>query len=368
MILLLIDWLQNFTHIPAVFGYVSTRMILAVLTPLLLVIFLGPRFIQKLYEMKVGQAIRVEDCPTLAKLHQKKKMTPTMGGLLMLAGILLAAILWMDWRSSNTWILIFSLVWMGGVGVIDDLLKLKFKHPKGLAGRKKFALQAIFALCLCAYLYTQGSPLMSDYFVPFKKGVLFSLNGWWLILAAFITVFVIVGCSNAVNLTDGLDGLAAGTVLPVALVFAVFAFLSNHLILARYLNIIYLEGSGEISIFLCAIAGASLGFLWYNGYPAQVFMGDTGSIALGGMLGVAAVLLRREGLLALVGAIFVAEALSVILQVGSYKLRNKKRIFLCTPLHHHFEYKGWPENKVVLRFWLVGLVLAAIGLATLKFQ
>ncbi len=368
MIVLLMDWLQGFMHMPAAFGYVSTRMILAALTPLLLVILAGPRFIQKLYEMKVGQAIRVEDCPKLAKLHQKKKMTPTMGGLLMLAGILLAALLWMDWRVANTWILILSLLWMGGIGVLDDLLKLKFKHPKGLPARKKFALQTLFGVCLCLYIYNYGPGVMEDYFIPFKKGVLFSLSGWWLIVAGFITVFVIVGCSNAVNLTDGLDGLAAGTILPVALVFAIFAFLSNHVILANYLNIVHLEGSGEISIFLCAIAGACLGFLWYNGYPAQVFMGDTGSLALGGMLGVAAVMLRREGLLALVGAIFVAEALSVILQVGSYRLRNKKRIFLCTPLHHHFEYKGWPENKVVVRFWLVGLVLAAIGLATLKFQ
>ena len=362
------DWLKNYFHVPLVFGYVSTRMLLAALTPLLIVILVGPRFIQKLYEMKIGQAIRVEDCPTLAKLHQKKKMTPTMGGLLMLFGVLLAAILWMDLTSSWSWILILSLIWMGSIGMIDDLLKLKYKHPKGLAGRYKFTLQTVFAICLCLYLYFTDQVAIADYFIPFKKSALFSLAGWGLILGGLITIFVIVGTSNAVNLTDGLDGLAAGTILPVALVLAICAFLSNHSDLSRYLNLLYQPGSGEVAIFLSAIIGACLGFLWYNASPAQVFMGDTGSLAFGGMLGVSAVLLRRELLLALIGIIFVAEALSVIMQVTSYKLRNKKKIFLCTPLHHHFEYKGWPENRIVVRFWIIGLIFATIGLLSLKFQ
>ena len=194
------------------------------------------------------------------------------------------------------------------------------------------------------------------------------MRGGEIALGFLFLLLVVVGSSNGVNLTDGLDGLAVGCVMMVAMVLALFAFLSNHLEISQYLHILYIEGSGEIAVYLAALAGACLGFLWYNGFPAQIFMGDTGSLALGGILGVSAALLRRELLLALAGGIFVMEALSVILQVGSYKLRNKKRIFLCAPLHHHFEYKGWPETKVVLRFWIIGLILALIGVASLKFQ
>ena len=366
MIVSLLDLLSDRMHVPAVFGFVSTRMVLAFLTTLLINIFLGPWFIAKLYQLKIGQPIRIEDCPTLAKLHQKKQMTPTMGGLLILFSLSVSSALWMNWSVGFTWVLMITLAWMGGIGIYDDWLKLKHRHPKGLAGKMKMVLQVAFALGLCAYLFATQDVV--SYFVPFKKSALFTLSGYGWIWVVAITVFVVVGCSNSVNLTDGLDGLAAGTVLPVALVLGLFAFLAGNIEVSRYLNILYVERGGEIAIFLTAIAGACLGFLWYNGNPAQVFMGDTGSLALGGMLGVAAVLLRREGLLALIGGIFVAEALSVILQVGSYKLRNKKRIFLCTPLHHHFEYKGWPENKVVIRFWIIGFLLAAVGLASIKFQ
>ncbi len=205
-------------------------------------------------------------------------------------------------------------------------------------------------------------------YVPFLKDPIFILDGALRILSFLLIIFVITGASNAVNLTDGLDGLAAGCLVMVSLVLALFAFLSNNFDLARYLNILYIEGSGEIAVYLFALAGAALGFLWYNGYPAQVFMGDTGSLALGGVLGVSSVLLRREVILAVAGAIFVAEALSVILQVLSYRYRNKKRIFLCAPLHHHFEYKGWPETKVVIRFWIISLLFAIIAVASLKFQ
>ncbi len=359
MILYLMDWIGG----PTVFSYVSTRMILAVLTTLLINIFVGPPFIKKLYQMKIGQTIRIEDCPTLAKLHQKKKMTPTMGGMLMLFSLFVAAILWMDLTSFYTWILVLTTIFMGAIGAYDDFLKLKRKHPKGMKARMRFGLEALFAILLCLYLFWGDSSVA--YFLPFKKGPLLHVG---IVIAVLFSAFVIVGCTNAVNLTDGLDGLAAGTILPVALVFAVFAFLTNNVEIARYLNVIPIRGSGEIAIYLSAVAGAALGFLWYNGHPAQVFMGDTGSLALGGILGVCAVLLRREVLLAVIGGVFVAEALSVIMQVGSYKLRNKKRIFRCTPLHHHFEYKGWPETKVVLRFWIVGLILASIGLASIKFQ
>ncbi len=403
MILLLLQWigLHISFKIPAVFFYASTRMIMAALTSGMITIFFGPRFIKKLYELKTGQSIRVEDCPMLAQLHEKKRDTPTMGGILILSSMLIGLVLWMDFSSPFTLILAVTTIWLGFIGGIDDYLKLKYKNSKGLSPRRKMLFQTIFVVLLSLYLYcpsvtnlittkkffvppTAKEQVIEDrqgkmeqlsiqqysgqYYFPFLKDPLFVLSGAGLILAFVITWFTVTGASNGVNLTDGLDGLASGCLVMVSLVFGVFAFLSNNIEMAKYLNILYIEGSGEIAIYLFAMAGACLGFLWYNGYPAQVFMGDIGSLALGGILGVAAVLLRREALLILVGGIFVAEALSVILQVGSYKLRNKKRIFLCSPLHHHFEYKGWPETKVVIRFWIVNFLLVMIGLASLKFQ
>lgn len=379
--------------VPTAFFYSSTRMILAAITTLLLTILMGPRVISKLYSLKTGQSIRVEDCPMLAELHQKKKETPTMGGILILVSMLIALVLWMDLRSPFTLILALATVWLGILGGMDDYLKMKHKNSKGLPARKKFGLQLLFAALLGLYLlwpaFTEGmhvggwfSPphmkfggkifeaqaAYGQYFFPFKKGALFVLSGVGLFVAFLMTLVVVTGSSNAVNLTDGLDGLASGCLIMVAAVFALFAFLSNHIEMARYLNIPYIEGSGEIAVYLCAMAGSCLGFLWYNGYPAQVFMGDTGSLALGGVLGTAGVLMRREFLLALVGGIFVIEAISVILQVLSYRYRNKKRIFRCAPLHHHFEFKGWPEPKVVIRFWIISLILALFGLASIKFQ
>ena len=402
MILLLLQKLLELGYkVPAVFFYSSTRMILAALTALVCTIFFGPACIRKLYEMKTGQSIRVEDCPLLVELHKKKKNTPTMGGILLLFSMVLALLLWSDLKSPFTLILLVTTVWLGLIGAIDDYLKLKHKSSKGLSGKKKLIFQVLFVVVLGLYLYcpkvtesfaldgwfsppvakeiveVQGKAhvetfstqeLMGRYYFPFLKEPLFILKGAGLIAAFFILLFVVVGSSNAVNLTDGLDGLASGCVLMVGMVFAIIAFFSNNFEISQYLNILYIEGSGEIAVYLAALVGAALGFLWYNGPPAQVFMGDTGSLALGGILGVCAALLRREFLLALVGGIFVIEALSVILQVGSYKLRNKKRIFLCSPLHHHFEYKGWAETKVVLRFWIIGLLLALIGIASLKFQ
>lgn len=404
MIFYLFDFLANLgMKIPSVFTYSSTRMILAALTTLMFTIFLGPRFIKKLYELKIGQPIRVEDCPLLGQLHEKKKDTPTMGGILILSSMVLALLLWMNLKSSFTLILLVTTVWLGLIGGYDDYLKLKWKNPKGMSSKTKFLLQNGLSVVLALYFLCPGlsskvqigsyfSPptakeivvnkednsssiqtlstqsYMARYYVPFWKDPVFIFSGFLLFIPFLCTIFIITGSSNAVNLTDGLDGLASGCLLFVAVVLAIVAFFSNNIEIARYLNILYIEDSGEIAVYLCALFGACLGFLWYNGYPAQVFMGDTGSLALGGIIGVATLLLRREALLGIVGGIFVAEALSVILQVGSYKLRNKKRIFLCSPLHHHFEYKGWPETKVVLRFWIVGLLLAIIGLASLKFQ
>lgn len=409
MLLWLLEFVSQTLHlkVPSAFAYFSTRMILASVTALLLTIFLGPRFIKKLYELKIGQAIRsLEEVPLLAELHGKKKDTPTMGGILILFSMAVSLLLWMDLENVFTWILFLTTIALGFLGGLDDYLKLRHKNSKGLKARFKmlylFGFSSLIALYLLfpgftdvimgekstalptakeqvfvsqgqkkAVVYTTTFSMqeyMERVYVPFWKDPVFIWDGFLKIFAFLFIVFVITGSSNAVNLTDGLDGLAAGCLVMVSVVLAVFAFLSNHIDLARYLHILYIEGSGEIAVYLMALAGACLGFLWYNGYPAQVFMGDTGSLALGGILGVSAVLLRREVLLAIAGAIFVAEALSVILQVLSYRYRNKKRIFLCAPLHHHFEYKGWPETKVVVRFWIVSLLFAIIAISSLKFQ
>lgn len=411
MIFFLLDFLRTTfaLKIPVAFEYYSTRMMLAAITSVVISIFLGPRFIKKLYELKIGQPIRMEDCPLLGQLHEKKKDTPTMGGALILFSMLVSMFLWMDLQHVFTLILFFTTLGLGLLGAYDDFLKLKYKNPKGLSGRKKLLIQGAIGGLIALYLlcppiteglqkgewyqppvikeqlkkvtvidgepkviFTQKTLSVDEYakriYIPFFKDHVVALSGAFTILAALFMMCVITGSSNGVNLTDGLDGLAAGCLIMVASCLAFIAFISNNVDLAGYLNILYIEGSGEIAIYLCAFVGACIGFLWYNGYPAQVFMGDTGSLALGGVIGVSAVLLKREFLLALIGGIFVAETVSVILQVGSYKLRNKKRIFLCTPLHHHFEYKGWPETKVVIRFWIVGLLLAICGLVSLKLQ
>lgn len=397
MLLLLCKLLQFLfdCKIPTVFSYFSTRIMLATATSLLLCIFLGPRFIRKLYELKIGQPIRcAQECPVLAELHEKKKDTPTMGGVLILFSMCVSLFLWMDLTNVFTYILLFTTLFLGVLGGMDDYLKLRHKNSKGLNARKKMIWQLLFSGLLALYLlcpaftetFSGSHPpvakqqahreqitlstqeYMERLYLPFFKDPVAIFDGWWKIASFLLIVFVITGTSNAVNLTDGLDGLAAGCLFMVSLVLGLIAFLSNNIDLARYLNILYIEGSGEIAVYLFALCGACLGFLWYNGYPAQVFMGDIGSLALGGILGVASVLLRREVLLALSGAIFVVEALSVIIQVASYRLRNKKRVFLCAPLHHHFEYKGWPETKVVVRFWIISILFAILSVASLKFQ
>lgn len=385
-------------RIPTAFFYTSTRMMLAAVTSLLFCIFLGPWFIKKLYQLKIGQSIRTEECPTLGLLHSKKRDTPTMGGILIIMGMLLSLFLWMDMHQAFTWIFLGTTLLLGLLGGWDDYLKLKYRNPKGLSAKKKLIGQLFLTAVLAGYLFfpnlqqsidasfgiappqvkefsaTGETSLLSvaDYagriYLPFFKEPILKLGYATFFLGGAFFFFVIAGTSNAVNLTDGLDGLAAGCLIMVASCLALIAFLSNNVDIASYLNILYINGSGEIAVYLSAFIGATLGFLWYNAPPAQLFMGDIGSLTLGGIIGVAAVLLKREFLLALIGGVFVAETLSVILQVTSYRLRNKKRIFLCTPLHHHFEFKGYPETKVVIRFWIVGLLLAIFGIASLKFQ
>jgi phospho-N-acetylmuramoyl-pentapeptide-transferase len=394
--------------VPMVFYYTSTRMMLAAITSLIISIFFGPLFIKKLYELKIGQQIRMKECPLLGQLHAKKKDTPTMGGILILFSILVSMLLWMDLTHVFTLILFITTLLLGIIGGWDDYLKLKKKSPKGLPAKYKLFGQVTLSSFVALYLLspnfvnfiqcgdwfyppsikeerlmlsslneTKELPKRHKYltlkeyacrlYFPFFKEPLIYFSNAFTIAIFLLIVFVITGSSNAGNLTDGLDGLATGCFIMVATCLGAIAFFSNNIDIAHYLNILYIEKSGEIAIFLSGFVGACIGFLWYNGYPAQVFMGDTGSLALGGIIGVSAVLLKREVLLAIIGGVFVAEALSVIIQVGSFRLR-KKRVLLCAPLHHHFEYKGWPETKVVLRFWIIGLLLAIIGMASLKFQ
>lgn len=376
--------------IPLVLEYTSTRIMLAAITSLLITIFLGPLFIRLVTGISKGQTVRTEDCPALAKKHQNKQDTPTMGGLLILCAMLCSLFLWMDLSSSFTLLLLVPTLALGVLGFVDDFRKLRDKNTKGVPGRVKLLVQVAMGLTIACYLLAPdlaewvnwggwfAPPVIKsgaqkiglyDYatrlYIPFFKGYVWHMGA---IVSGLFMIFVVTGSSNGVNLTDGLDGLAAGCLILVAATLGLIAFLSNNSELAQYLNILYIEGSGELAIYMSALVGASIGFLWYNGYPAQLFMGDTGSLALGGIVGVTAILMRREVLLGLVGGIFVVEALSVILQVLSFRYRNKKRVFLCAPIHHHFEFMGWPEPKVVLRFWIIGLILAIIAIASLKFQ
>jgi phospho-N-acetylmuramoyl-pentapeptide-transferase len=363
-------------HVPSAFSYLSTRMLLAFLMSFFLTFWMAPRSISWLYRLKTGQSIRVEDCPVLAELHKKKKDTPTMGGLFFLFAALVSCLFWVNVSSKLASILLLTVVMFMAIGFVDDYLKMNRKNSKGLSAKKKFLFQVVSSLIL-SYLFLDANPIeLSDgsliepfraYFLPFMKNPIFLLKASMGIAFMLVSCFIITGSSNAVNLTDGLDGLASGLFVFAAKVFAILAFLSQNKFISQYLNLPYIADAGEIGIILLAISGSVLAFLWYNGFPAQVFMGDTGSIALGATLGMSSIILRKEFLLAIVGFIFVMEAMSVMIQVFVYKLK-KRRVFLCAPIHHHFECKGWPETKVVIRFWIMGLILAVIGLTTLKLQ
>jgi phospho-N-acetylmuramoyl-pentapeptide-transferase len=341
-----------------VFRYITFRAILAILTALFISFLFGPGVIRKLRELKVKQYIR-EDGP---KSHLGKEGTPTMGGTLILGAILISTLLWADLTNFYIWILILIVVGFGAIGFIDDYRKLTRKNSKGLSGKMKFSLQIGLALVAGVVLYFYPT-FKSTFSVPFFKEILPNLGILYILLA----VFVIVGTSNAVNLTDGLDGLAIGPVLITGATFMVLSYLAGNVRIASYLQIPYVSGCGELTVFCGAMVGASMGFLWYNTYPAQIFMGDTGSVALGAALGTVALIAKQEILLAIVGGLFVLETLSVIFQVGSYKLRGK-RIFRMAPLHHHFELEGWAEPKVIVRFWIITIFLALIALSTLKLR
>ena len=342
-----------------VFRYITFRTIYASLTAFFICFLLGPWMIRKLAEMQVGQYIR-DDGP---KSHFGKAGTPTMGGTLIILSVTVSILLWSDWTNYFVWIVLFVTLGFGLIGFIDDYLMQVKKQSKGLTVRKKLVLQAIVAL-ITGYLVYASPNFSTVVTIPFFKNISPDF-GWGYILFA---AFVIVGASNAVNLTDGLDGLAIGPVIIAAATYMIFAYVSGHVKIAGYLQLNYVSGAGELAIFCGALAGAGLGFLWFNSYPAQIFMGDVGSLSVGAFLGTIAVITKQEILLALVGGLFVIEALSVIFQVGFFKMTSGKRIFRMAPLHHHFELKGWPEPKVIVRFWIIAIALALLAMSTLKLR
>jgi phospho-N-acetylmuramoyl-pentapeptide-transferase len=360
MLIWLADWLQQFDTSFRVFSYLTLRAILSTLTALLIAVIIGPKMIRWLQRMQIGQTIR-DDGP---ESHFAKSGTPTMGGLLILAAIVLSVLLWADLTNRYVWVTLFVLVSFGVIGFVDDYRKVIRKDAKGLIARWKYFWQSVIAIAVAFYLYSsQQNPAETALLVPFFKDIMPQMG----MLFMVVTYFVIVGTSNAVNLTDGLDGLAIVPVILVAGAFAIFAYVTGNINFSAYLHIPYLPLTSELVIVCTAIVGAGLGFLWFNTYPAQVFMGDVGSLALGGTLGILAVLVRQEIVLFIMGGIFVVETLSVILQVGSFKLRGK-RIFRMAPIHHHYELKGWPEPRVIVRFWIISLMLVLVGLATLKLR
>jgi phospho-N-acetylmuramoyl-pentapeptide-transferase len=342
-----------------VFRYITFRTIYASLTAFVICFLLGPWVIRKLSYMQVGQYIR-DDGP---QSHLKKAGTPTMGGTLIIFAVAAATLLWADLGNGFVWIVLLVLLGFGAVGFVDDYLMQVKKRSKGLTAKDKLVLQTALAL-VTGYLVVLSPSFTTNITVPFFKHISPELGLWYVPVAAF----VIVGASNAVNLTDGLDGLAIGPTIIAAVTYMIFAYVAGHVKIAEYLQINYVSSCGEIAVFCGAMAGAGLGFLWFNAYPAQVFMGDVGSLSLGGSLGTVAVITKQEILLVLVGGLFVIEALSVIFQVGFFKMTKGKRIFRMAPLHHHFELKGWPEPKVIVRFWIIAIALALISMSTLKLR
>ena len=360
MLLWLTDYLSQFIGGFSVFQYLTFRIMVSVVTALILSLLIGPWVIRRLGKYQIGQTVR-DDGP---QSHLAKAGTPTMGGALMLIVILFTTLLWGELSNRYVWTVLLVTLAFGCVGWADDYLKLVRKDPKGLSAGRKYAWQSLFGLAAALFLYLSAElPAETDFIVPFFKEVALPLGIGYVLVA----YFVIVGMSNAVNLTDGLDGLAILPTVMVAAALALIAYLAGHIEFARYLQIPYIPLSGEVAVFCGALIGAGLGFLWFNTYPAQVFMGDVGALALGAALATVAVIVRHEIVLFIMGGLFVLETVSVILQVASFRL-TKKRILRMAPIHHHFELKGWPEPRVIVRFWILTLVLVLIGLSTLKLR
>jgi phospho-N-acetylmuramoyl-pentapeptide-transferase len=360
MLLELTRWLQQLEGLFGLFGYLTFRGILSALTALALSLWWGPAMIRKLAEFK-GQPIR-QDGP---KTHFTKAGTPTMGGALILLTVFASVLLWGDLRNRYVWTVLLVMVSFGAIGWYDDWIKIVRRDPNGLKSRWKYLMQSVLGLAVGLYLfYSADIPAATTFYIPFFKSVALPLAGIGFVFIAYLWV---VGFSNAVNLTDGLDGLAIMPAVLVACALGVFAYASGHAQFAGYLQIPRIPGAGELVIICAAIAGAGLGFLWFNTYPAMVFMGDIGALALGAVLGTIAVIVRQELVLVVMGGVFVIETLSVMIQVASFKLTGK-RVFRMAPIHHHFELKGWPEPRVIVRFWIISVVLVLVGLATLKVR
>jgi len=359
----LAQWLDLDAKIRAfnVFTYITLRVVLAALTALAISFIVGPAMIRKLTTYKIGQAVR-DDGP---RTHLIKTGTPTMGGALILVSVAITTILWADLANRYVWIVLFTTLGFGMVGWVDDWRKVVHRNPKGLSAKAKLFWQSVIAIAAVTYLaYSAKLPQQTELIVPFFKTISIPLGAVGFVILGY---FVVVGTSNAVNLTDGLDGLAIMPTVMIASALAIFAYVSGNAVFAKYLGFPLISGSGELAVVCGAMAGAGLAFLWFNAYPAEVFMGDVGALALGAALGMVALVVRQEIVLLIMGGVFVVETLSVIIQVASFKLTGK-RVFRMAPLHHHYELKGWKENQVVVRFWIITMMLVLFGLSTLKLR
>ena len=360
MLLMVTQWLAQDVRTFNVFTYITLRAVLATLTALAISFVVGPAVIRKLTAYKIGQAVR-DDGP---QTHLAKAGTPTMGGALILVSIIITTILWSDLTNRFVWVVIAVTLGFGVIGWVDDYRKVVHRNPKGLPARSKFFWQSVLGLAAAGFLAYSGTAAQTEFIVPFFKQIAYPLG---VIGFVVLTYCVIVGTSNAVNLTDGLDGLAILPTVMVGGALGVFAYVAGNAVFSKYLGFPHIPGAGELTVYCAALAGAGLGFLWFNAYPAEVFMGDVGALGLGAALGTVAVIVRQEIVLFIMGGVFVVETLSVMLQVASFKLTGK-RIFRMAPLHHHYELKGWKENQVVVRFWIITMMLVLFGLSTLKLR
>ena len=362
MLLMLAQWLSQDIRGFSVFNYITLRAVLAAMTALLISFVAGPPLIRWLTAKKIGQAVRTDGPQT----HLVKSGTPTMGGALILIAVGITTLLWSDLSNRYVWVLLIVTLGFGAIGWYDDWRKVVYRDPKGLASRWKYFWQSLIGMGVAIFLAATASvPAQLELIVPFFKTVSYPLG---VIGFVVLTYLVIVGTSNAINLTDGLDGLAIMPTVMIAGALAIFAYVAGNAVFARYLLLPFIPGAGELAVFLGAISGAGLGFLWFNAHPAEVFMGDVGALALGGALGTVAVIVRQEIVLAIMGGVFVAETLSVAMQVLYFKYSGGKRIFRMAPLHHHYELGGWKETQVVVRFWIITIMLVLLGLSTLKIR